>query len=535
MKVTATYLPYSHTKAFSSITADYLAGEQSLRKFYAHEPGIAGIQQAIQQRKKYQCNRTVLVDELNKQYATVDAHEKVRSNIDLLLQDNCYTICTAHQPNIFTGHLYFVFKIIHAIKLADLLNEQVKDCCFVPVYYMGSEDADLEELGEVFINGKKYQWETKQKGAVGRMKIDKAFIEMIAAIEAQLSVELYGKEILALVKQCYTVGKTVQQATFEFVHALFADKGLIILLPDNAVLKSEFSNVVAKELEEQFSQKAVNETIAALPGKYKVQVAGREINLFYLKDDIRERIEQTPSGFTIANTSLHFTREELFTELKNYPERFSPNVILRPVFQEMILPNVVFIGGGGELAYWLELKQVFEAAAVPFPVIVLRNSFLVVNKKNAALMEKLGLDKNEIFNSEQQLVNTFVSKHSQQQLQLNKESVQLEKLYNGIVQVASAVDKSLERHVQALFIQSQKKIAILEKKILKAEKLKFEAAQRQISKLKSALFPGGTLQERIDNLLPYYAVWGKAFMEMLYEHSLGMEQEFCVVEEKQGM
>ena len=532
MKFKSHYIPYQKTGAFSKIVLDYLNGESSLKEFYENDPNIAGIKKAIKERKKHTYNRSLLVSELQKQYLHLQTNGKVKDNIDLLLDENTFTICTAHQPNIFTGHLYFVYKILHAIKLADKLNNKIEGCHFVPVYYMGSEDADLQELGEVTINGKKYEWKTAQKGAVGRMKVDKLFLELMNEIDGQLSVEEHGPEIISLVKSCYTLGKTIELSTFELVNKLFEDKGLVVFLPDNATLKNESYAINKRELEGQFSQKAVAETIASFPEKYKVQAAGRDINLFYLKDNTRERIETYKTGFAIANSTMVFSREEIDIELKENPERFSPNVILRPVFQEMILPNIAFIGGGGELAYWLELKKVFHAVNVPFPVLVLRNSFMIINKKLAANIAKLQFKPADLFKPTNELIDELVKRETKVTLQLDGEKMALQSLYDKIQSSATTVDITLKNHVEALAKQALKRIEVLEKKMLKAEKKKFDAAQRQIIKIKMALFPGGTLQERIDNLLPFYAEYGKDFIGMLYENSTAVDQEFCIVEEK---
>ncbi len=531
MSFNAKYIPYKQTGAFSKIVTDYLDNAEGLQPFYNYSATISGIKKAIKDRAAFPTNRALLVAELKKQYALIGMADAVKANIDKLGHEKTFTICTAHQPNIFTGHLYFIYKILHAIKLAAELKNDLPEYDFVPVYYMGSEDADLDELGEVNINGKKYHWDTDQKGAVGRMKIDKAFIKLIEEIGNQLSVEKYGVEILTAVKKAYTINKAIEQATFEFVNYLFADLGLLVFLPDNAQLKKEFSSVNSKELTEQFSHKLVAETIAAFPAEYKVQAAGREINLFYLKDDIRERITKEGSKFIVNSVGIEFTEDEILNELKEYPERFSQNVILRPLYQEMVLPNIAFIGGGGELAYWLELKKVFNAVAVPFPVLVLRNSFMIISKKNAEKIEALQLKETDLFKKEHDLIEELVKKESALSLHLEAEKNLLRELYEKIGSVSGAVDITLKQHAEALLVKALKRIELLEKKMLKAEKKKFEAQQRQIHKLKESLFPTDTLQERIDNLLPYYAVWGKDFIQMLYKYSTGLKQEFCIVTE----
>ena len=542
MNTTAQIIPYSSTGFFSTIISDYISGNELLQSFYNHPVSIDGIKLAMEGRKKFPSNRKVLTEVLNKQYADQNISTQQQLNIDELNNENCFTITTAHQPNIFTGHLYFIYKILHTIKLAEELQQQIPGNHFVPVYYMGSEDADLEELGEVSINGKKYIWETKQTGAVGRMKIDKSFITMIDAIEGQLSVEPHGKEIILLVRKIYTFNKTIEQATFELVNELFAAYGLLILLPDNALLKNEFAPIISKELKEQFSHKAVTETMSHFPAAYKVQAAGRETNLFYLKDDSRERIEKvnelmparTQSGrgqWSIVNSAVRFDEHSIFEELKNNPERFSPNVILRPVFQELILPNIIFIGGGGELAYWMELKKVFEAVGVPYPVMVLRNSFMIVPKKAVQKIKDLDMTVVDFFKPTDFLMEQVVKKYSTQQLNFSAEKNKLAELYKTIQATAAEADVSLLNHVDALHTKAAKKITQLEKKIFKAEKKKFEAQQRQVEKIKALLFPAGNLQERVDNIMPYYASYGRGFINMLYKNSLALQQEFTILNE----
>ncbi len=530
-KFAAHYISYEQTKAFSPIATAYLTDAPALRPLYQHMPNLDGIKDAIEKRKQFTTNRSLLVDQLNQQYKGIETAPKVKANIECLLQDNTFTITTAHQPNIFTGHLYFIYKILHTIKLAEDLKKELPENNFVPVYYMGTEDADLEELGEITINGKKYVWETKQGGAVGRMKIDKAFISLIDAIEGQLSIELYGNEIISRLRNAYTLDKTIEMATFELVHELFAGYGLVILLPDNAELKRSFAPVIQKELQEQFSHKAAAETMNHFPAEYKVQAAGREVNLFYLQEGSRERIEKGNGQWSIVNSDVRFDDPSVLAELEKHPERFSPNVILRPVFQELILPNIVFIGGGGELAYWLELKKVFEAVNVPYPLLLLRNSFLVVPGNWLEKVKALELEPAELFEPAARLVEQIVKNNSTRRLDLAREKEELSALYDKIHSVAGLVDSTLQLHTEALLIRAKKKIEQLEKKMLKAEIKKFEAQKRQVEKIKGNLFPAGNLQERADNMLPYYAKYGSSFIDMLHRHSLGLQQEFCIITE----
>ena len=266
--------------------------------------------------------------------------------------------------------------------------------------------------------------------------------------------------------------------------------------------------------------------------EYKIQVYGRDINMFYLEGDLRERIEAKDGGYTVVNTSLFFSEDEMESEISQHPERFSPNVILRPVFQELVLPNVAFIGGGGELAYWLELKKVFEAVSVPYPVLVLRNSFMIIPADLARKISAMGMQPEDFFGTADDIFAALVKKESALKLHLVAEKESMLSLYDKMKDAATAVDFTLQQHVEALKVQALKKIDKLEKKIFRAEKKKYEVQLLQARKIKDALFPGGNLQERIDNLLPYYSKWGSGFINLLLENSRAVDQHFCILEEQ---
>lgn len=530
MDLTSTKIAYGETGYYTKIILDYLEENEQLQPFYTHPVSIEGIRAAIEERKLYPTDRKLLVKVLQKHYSAENPAQQQQINIQQLSNPNCFTITTAHQPNIFTGHLYFIYKILHTIRLCEKLKTEMPENDFVPVFYMGSEDADLEELGHIYVNGIRHEWKTDQTGAVGRMKIDKALIKLLDDIEGEIAVHPYGTEIIGLMKACYKEGITIELATFKLINALFGEYGLIVLLPDDTDYKKAFIPVVERELKEQFSHKIVEATVTGFPKAYKVQAGGRDLNMFYLKDEARERIEKRNGQYSVVNTQYSFAEQDIVEELKTNPERFSPNVILRPVFQEMILPNIAFVGGGGEVAYWLELKNVFADLKVPFPVLILRNSFLLLEKSHSEKAQRLGFTITDLFKPEQELMNVLVKRDSEVQLNLDKEKQAIHDFYRQLRNTAGAVDTTLQAHTEALEKQALKKIEVLEKKMLRAEKKKFEAQQRQLHKLRTQLFPHDSLQERIENFMPFYAKWGKDFIKAVYENSLGLEQEFVVLD-----
>lgn len=531
MEVKSSHLSYKSTGYFSKIVIDYLDRDEKLKPFYQHNNSREGIQSAIEFRQKFNTNRKILVKQLQKQYEGLPLNELQQQNLTSLLDENTFTITTAHQPNIFTGPLYFIYKIMHSIKLANQLKIDLPAYNFVPFYYMGSEDADLEEIGTLTVGGEKLVWQTNQTGAVGRMKVDESLLKLIDRIHGQIGVNEFGVELTQIFKVVYTLGKTIQQASLELVNILFQQFGLLILIPDNSFLKEEFNQIINKEIEFNFSTKLLQRTINQLSKHYKVQTAGREINLFYLYENHRERIEQEGELFVVKKLNKSFQLIEIQEEIKKFPERFSANVILRGVFQETILPNIVFIGGGGELAYWLELKEIFKSANVPYPVLVLRNSFLLISKKQQQVIVNHGIELSELFLKEFELIQKKVLAASSNQLNISDEIDQISRLYTQIEHLATLVDGSLANHIQALKTKALNKLAGVEKKMIRSEKRNFSLLSSQIHQLKQALFPNESLQERVENFSLYYSKYGNDWLNTIYQSSLALEQQFTVVYE----
>jgi bacillithiol biosynthesis cysteine-adding enzyme BshC len=523
------HIPYNQTASFSKLVLHYLQDAETVRPFYAFRPDVDGIKALLEQRKSFATNRSVLVKVLKEQYASHSFTPAVQENIEALLSDNTFTVCTAHQPNLFTGPLYFVYKVLHTIRLAAALQQQLPHYRFVPVYYMGSEDADFAELNHTYVDGKKIEWKKEQKGAVGRMVVDGTLLQLIDELEGQLVYEPFGKDVVALLRRCYITGRTIQDATFELVNELYGSWGLVVLIPDHPLLKAQLNAIFQDELFQNTSSSIVAETSERLEEVYDAQAHPREINLFYLKENMRERIEKTDNGFIVLNTNIRFSNEEMRVELQQHPERFSPNVILRGLFQETILPNLAFIGGGGETAYWLQLKDLFQHFGVPFPVLVLRNSFLIVEEKWQEKLEKIGLTAAELFKAEDDLMKALVAKHSARSVSLNGTFEKAEVLYEQMRAQAVSIDQTLSQYVLAMKARSIKEMQALEKKMLRAEKRKYADQQRQMAAVKAVLFPNNGLQERVENFSGFYAKWGQDLMAQLLHHSPALEQEFTIL------
>lgn len=523
-------MPYRETGYFSKLVTDYIGNDPNVQPFYSLAPTTDGLAKAIAERGKYPVNRKALVAALNKQYEQLNKEPKTEENIALLAQENTFTVCTAHQPNLLTGYLYFIYKILHAIKLADELKSAYPDKHFVPVYYMGSEDNDLEELGTFRFRGNKYVWDGNgQKGAVGRMDT--------ASLKPLLNevFKLFGppgknyNELKEMLTNAYLKHKTVGKATQYLANELFGRYGLVALDPDEAELKATFIPVMEDELMHQNSNPVINKQIELLGEHYKIQAHPREINLFYLNDQLRERIERKGEIWEVLNTEIKFTKAEIPDELKQHPERFSPNVMLRGLYQETILPNVAFIGGGAEVAYWLQLKTLFAYYNVFYPTIHLRQSVQWINNAQSQLIKQLELSIPEIFKPEQQLIRELISKHSGNEWRTDGEIAEIENIFQNLKQKATSLDPTLKPAAEAAITKMKHQLVEMEKKMLRAEKRKNEVQMARIERLKKAVFPNNGLQERIENFTEYYLEYGSSFFDTIMKGMEPLRREFLII------
>lgn len=533
MEPACTYLPYKDTGYFSNLVTDYLAEKDELKPFYTFSPSKEGILEAIQQREQFPVNRQLLTEVLHHQYENLARHEKVEHNLSLLTQENTYTVCTAHQPNMATGYLYFIYKIIHAIKLAEELNKEFPGKNFVPVYYMGSEDNDLDELGTFRYDDRKFTWDgAGQGGAIGRMKptgVEPILDELFRIMGPP--GENYD-ELRNMLTKAYLHHDTIAQATQFLVNELFGRFGLIVIDPDDRKLKSTFVSVMKDDVLQHTAYRIVSSTVGKLEAYYRSQAHPRHINLFYLSDNIRERIEKNGDKWQVLNTEISWTQEELLKEIEEAPERFSPNVILRGLFQEAILPDVAFIGGGAEVAYWLQLKEVFHHYKVFFPNIQLRQSALWINKPESHLRQKLGLSITDIFTKEIDLIKSYVTQHSTNNWHTEQEAKEIETILSQLKEKATSVDSSLRASAEATLTKMRYQLQLLEKKMLRAEKKKMQEQLSRISRLKNSLFPNNGLQERIENFISYYLQYGREYLDILKDATNPFDASFLVIENK---
>ena len=520
---------YQNSGYFSKLITDYLDEKSELQSLYNRFPKIEHFQDQIDEKSNnfpFE-NRQILVSALEKQYKNFEISEYTSQNIQLLKQSNTFTITTGHQLNLFTGPLYFLYKIISTINLCKELKLKFPAQNFVPIYWMATEDHDFEEINYFNFKGKKISWNKESNGAVGRFDT-KGLDAVYDSFSKEIGTGNNANFLLDLFKKSYLEHQNLADATRFLANELFKNEGLVIIDGDSNELKELFVPYVKRELIEQISYQKVTETLPKL-SDYTVQVNPREINLFYLQDQLRERIIFENGNYKINNTSLVFSESELITALEKNPENFSPNVILRPLYQEVILPNLCYIGGGGEIAYWLELKSNFESNKVTFPMLLVRNSVLLATEKQVMKLDKLGLSWNEIFMSPELLSNKKVKEFSNFTIDFSEQKEVLKQQFKALHEIALKTDKSFIGAVKAQEAKQLKGIDNLEKRLLKAEKRVHSETVNRIVSLQNELFPSNNLQERNVNFSEYYFEFGTKLMEELLCELNPLSQEFKII------
>jgi len=532
----AACISYKETGYFSQTVIDYLEDKSELRPFYSYRPDWEGFK-VLLQNKKVIGSRDLLAQVLTKQYQSVPESDSrnyasVQSHIDLLKSENTYTITTGHQLNIFAGPLYFIYKIVTAIKLARQLKEKFSDKNFVPVYWMASEDHDFAEINYTNIGGKKVHWWHEASGATGRID-PHTMRQALNQYKGVLGLDHHAEELAEIVETAYGKFDKLADATRYLVNALFGQYGLIIIDADDHYLKKQFAHIIEEDIIEQHSSKNIETTNEQLKKLHvHIQVNPREINFFYLSDGLRERIVFEDDVYKVLNTEISFTREELKKKIQDTPEHFSPNVVMRPLYQEYILPNIAYVGGGAEVVYWLELKSNFEYYKVDFPILILRNSGLVIPKQSASKVARMELPLIELFKGTDTIKTNWIKQHSDHELSLKEEWSELLQTLEKIKLRSSKIDPTLAQSTSAIQARLEHAIDRLEKKLIRAEKKNYNTRLEQIDHIKAELFPKDSLQERTENFGLFYVKWGQQFIDELIRNFEPLDFKFTVLTEK---
>tara|TARA_R110002049_G_scaffold308939_1_gene515035 strand:+ start:24210 stop:25805 length:1596 start_codon:yes stop_codon:yes gene_type:complete len=522
---------FKKTGYFSSLICDYLDEKPELKVFYNRYPNLKNFKAQIEEKAESfdEKSRAILISVLKKQYQNLDVSELSSLHIDLLKESNTFTITTGHQLNLFTGPLYFLYKIVSAINLSKTLKTKYPDYNFVPVYWMATEDHDFEEINYFNFKGKKIRWNKKSNGAVGALSTEglEAVFELFSK---ELGTSNNAKYLINLFNKSYLKHDNLADATRFLANELFKDYGLVIIDANDAELKKQFVPYMEDELLHQTSFKEVSKTSEQISKEgYNFQVNPREINLFYLDENLRERIVFEDDIYKVINTKISWSKIELLKHLHDFPESFSPNVIMRPLYQEVVLPNLCYIGGGGELAYWLQLKDYFNRVKVPFPIVLLRNSVLLQTENQHKKLDNLHISSTDLFLRRNAFINKKVREISNIDIDFSSQMKHLKQQFQDLYQLAEQTDKSFLGAVKSQEVKQLKGLEHLEKRLLKAQKRKLSDQVLRMTDLQNELFPNQNLQERSTNFSEFYLEYGSELIPVLIEGLDPLQDEFLIL------
>ena len=520
------------TKHLPKITLDYLNNGASIKNFFNRSNSVENYFDQIDEKKNNYDNsyRKPLCDVLKSSYHNVKENSFQINAIKRIANENTFTITTGHQLNLFTGPLYFFYKIIDTINICKKLASKYPQYNFIPVYWMASEDHDYKEIKFFNSNNTLFDWNISTKGTVGNLEtqsLAKVFDELVNCFGTE---NINSKNLIDLFNTSYIKNKKLSDATFNLVHNLFGKHGLLIINPDNSKLKKILSKEIIDEIINENCFKNVSITNKNLKKiGFNPQVNPRQINLFYLKKNKRSRIYKENSIYKVFETNISFTKSQIIDEVNNYPERFSPNVLFRPFFQEKILPNLGYVGGGSEIAYWLQLNSFFDEKNITFPILIVRNSVLLMYKKNIKKCEKLDLNVSDLFKKTDNLIKYHISKKTDYSKDFTKLKKVISSNFIKLYKVAQKTDKSFIGALKAQEAKQLKGLMHLEKRFIKAQKIKHKDEIERIKALKDVLFPNNSLQEREINFSEFYKDYGEDFINILKSNLKPFVNKFIII------
>ena len=495
---------FEESRQFNKIILDYVNGHENLAPYYHLKPEIGSYKQMMEQKNFNDSFRPILVEELHKQYKQANILLKKNNpttlNIDALQLTNTFTVTTGHQLCLLTGPLYFIHKIQSTIHWCKALKKAYPDKDFVPVFWMASEDHDFAEINHVYINQHKYTWDIDSgQQPVGR--ISTKGIEHFMQQILPLATNNFALKQLEQWISCYTESENLSVATRKLIHTLFGEEGLVIIDADSPTFKNWFIPYIKKDVLEQQNFGTLNKTNSLLKQHYKTQVNGREINFFYLHNSGRKLITNSNGNYHIEDTDLTFSEQEIAKEITDFPERFSPNVVMRPLYQEVILPNLSYIGGPGEIAYWLQLKEIFALNEVTFPILTLRNFVTIIKEQDFNALNKIGLSPSDLFKDDIELERHLVTLNDDGGQKIVIED--FDNYLQALIEIAEKTDNTISSELLQHKLSWKASLLKIHQKLDKKQREKVSHKIKKAMLIKEQYFVNKVMQERHFNILTY--------------------------------
>lgn len=458
--------------------------------------------------------RKILHDSIEKQYNSIDL--ALPKNLSTIKNQGTFTITTGHQLCLFGGPQYFIHKIISVISTAQKLKKKFPNNVFLPVFWLASEDHDFKEISSLTIFNRKLGVEKEDSIAVGKLN-PSIFKPILNELKEIFKNEENFNHLENIFLKALKM-PTWSQASRYWITHVFKIEDLIIIDADDQSLKELFKDSFYNELDQQFIHQCVSIKNNELESRgYQPKIDPRELNLFYLSNKKRQRIIFKNNSFLIGNQS--FDKLQILEKLNSSIEKFSPNVLLRPLYQESILPNLVYIGGPSEIAYWTQLKDAFDFQSIPFPILMLRDHFTWLSQKQLDQWENLGFTLNDLIKSPDELIKSFLNNKHQNELSLKDQENQLILIETDLVQKASQIDQSLVPMVRGSIKSMLNGLNKINQKFSQSLKRNEEQYIAQIRKINGAVIENGVLKERTENFIGPFLRYNGDYIEKLIKLS----------------
>ena len=510
-------------EGISALFCDYIENYSHIARFYAgdYKSPESFLKLAEQRRRSYPF-RELIADVLLDQNRAFGCGSAATDNIELLRDDRTVAVVTGQQVGLAGGPLYTFYKTITAVHLAKVLGEQHPSYRFVPVFWLECEDHDFEEMNHFSILAPDgtprtieylHQGKTgpRNLGSVGPITFDANIARVHEALAADLQNSEFKDRLLARFRSAYAEGTSFTTAFVRFLGGFFADDGLIFINPLDVRLKKILGPIFLREVEEypRVSQLIIQQS-AELEEKYHAQIKTKAMNIFLADEGGRFALEPRETDFTLRGTRRHVGREDLQAIIESTPERISPNVALRPICQDILLPSVAYVGGPSEIAYFAQLKGVYEYFQCPMPVIYPRASATLVEERQLQILDKYHLDLTSVFTHGGDLRKRVVDMLSEVNIDEMFSGAQgrLGDLLGEIGFGLTAIDPTLSGPMDGTREKIIAALGLLRQKAGEAQQRKHEVALRQIDKVLNALLPHDSFQERGLNILHYLNRFG---------------------------
>ena len=459
------------------------------------KPTWAALDERRNQRKE-QLSPVLLAERISHQY---DRCGMSRPGLVEAISKGAHTVTTGHQLCLAGGPAFTFYKIRTAMAFAARLESRW-GTPVVPVFWLASEDHDFEEISRLWDGMRWHQWDTPPSGgAVGRMSVD----GLDRVLSEWCSAAGVSEESVSAPDGDWG---SLADAMRHWVHRMFGPDDVVVIDGDDAVLKLAFAGTMQREIEAGLVHHHVSLCDAALAeAGLKPQVHVRKCNLFHLTPGGRHRLEQRGGEWESQGGRTWDSTAAMSQAVADQPADFSPNALLRPVYQSYILPDVAIVGGMAEVAYWLQLPGVFQHLGMIQPVLVPRDGAMVMPERWSRLMDRCGLKDEHLGGSLQAWIDMLVEAGDVPDLESWRQA--LRRNAEDALEAFAAWDGSLEGSVKATLARMEGLLDKLEGQSRKAFKRKEQDALGRLERLHRWVQPDGALQERVAQFQYLDALW----------------------------